>query len=73
LDTKSFGGNLALKVDTAKAFDTLEWSFFIHVLTKFGFIATFCDWIKTILDSTHLSISINGTQHGYFKCTRGVR
>lgn len=37
LDTKSFGGNVALKVDIAKAFDTLEWSFLIQVLKKFGF------------------------------------
>lgn len=33
----------------------------------------FCDWIKSILESAHLSISINGSRHGYFQCTRGVR
>jgi len=73
LDTKSFGENLALKVDIVKEFDTLELSFFIQVLKQFGFSDTFCSWIKAILDSAHLSISINGTQHGYFKCSRGVR
>jgi len=28
LHNKDFGGNLALKIDITKAFDTLEWSFF---------------------------------------------
>lgn len=73
LDTKSFGGNIALKVDIAKAFDTLEWDFLIHVFKKFGFSDVFCSWIMFILESAHLSISINGSMHGYFKCTRGTR
>jgi len=73
LDTKPFGGNIILKVDITKAFDTLEWDFLIHVLKKFGFGDVFCSWIMAILESTHLSISINGSMHGYFKCTRGVR
>lgn len=62
-----------MKVDIAKAFDTLEWSFLIEVLKKFGFNNTFCIWIESILKSAYLSISINGIQHGYFHCTRGVR
>ena len=73
LDKKSFGGNLAMKVDIAKAFDALEWSFLIQVLKKFGFNNTFCIWIESIINLEYLSISINGTQHGYFHCTRGVR
>jgi hypothetical protein len=28
LHNKSFGGNVAFKVDIAKAFDTVEWGFF---------------------------------------------
>jgi hypothetical protein len=37
LHNKSFGGNLALKIDIAKAFDTLDWSFLLKVLKTFGF------------------------------------
>jgi hypothetical protein len=37
LHNKSFGGNLALKIDIAKAFDTLDWSFLFKVLKTFGF------------------------------------
>lgn len=73
LDKRSFGGNLDLKKDVSKAFDTLNWDFLIIVLHKFGFNATFCNWIKAILLSATISISINGSQKGYFKCNRGVR
>jgi len=49
-----------LKIDIAKAFDTLEWSFLIHVLRAYGFNETFCNWIQVILKSAYLSISVNG-------------
>lgn len=73
LHKKSFGGNLALKVDIAKAFDTLDWSFLILVLEAFGFNRIFCNWIKAILSSAKMSIAINGKLHGFFSCSRGVR
>ncbi|KAK2416760.1 hypothetical protein QL285_039127 [Trifolium repens] len=73
LHTKVFRGNLALKIDVTKAFDTLEWSFLIKVLRSFGFSETFCSWIDMILKSASLSISINGKLHDYFSCKRGVR
>jgi hypothetical protein len=42
LDKKCFGGNLALKIDVSKAFDTLDWGFLMNVLRGFGFNETFC-------------------------------
>ncbi|KAK2368688.1 hypothetical protein QL285_081866 [Trifolium repens] len=73
LHNKSFGGNLALKIDISKAFDTLEWSFLLKVLHCFGFNEVFCNWIHVILQSAFLSISVNGRAEGYFNCSRGVR
>nr|ABD28670.2 RNA-directed DNA polymerase (Reverse transcriptase) [Medicago truncatula] len=73
LDNKSFGGNLALKIDVTKAFDTLNWDFLLLVLKTFGFNELFCNWIKTILHSSKMFISMNGAQHGFFNCNRGVR
>lgn len=73
LHKKSYGRNLALKIDISKAFDTLDWSFLLNVLKCFGFNDTFCNWIDVILRSATLSVSINGNQHGYFHCNRGVR
>jgi hypothetical protein len=71
LHKKYFGGNLAIKIDIAKVFDTIYWNFLIKVLKVFGFNNTFCDWIHLILHSTKLSISINGKSDGYFTCSRG--
>lgn len=73
LDKKAFGGNLALKIDIKKAFDTMDWHFLLKVLQTFGFHNTFCNWVKAILDSAKLSISVNGHSVGYFSCKRGVR
>lgn len=73
LHKKSFGGNLAIKIDIAKAFDTLDWNFLLKVLNAFGFSPLFCNWIHTILHSAKLSISINGKHEGFFACSRGVR
>jgi hypothetical protein len=73
LHNKTFGGNLAMKIDITKAFDTLDWSFLIKVLLQFGFNTTFCNWIKAILSSATMSVSLNGAQKGFFKCLRGVR
>ncbi|XP_019447270.1 PREDICTED: uncharacterized protein LOC109350495 [Lupinus angustifolius] len=73
LDHKIFGGNLAIKIDIKKAFDTLDWDFLLLTLKQFGFNHKFGNWIKIILDSARLSINVNDKMVGFFKCTRGVR
>lgn len=49
LDRKIRCGNVGIKVDIAKAFDTLNWSFLSEVLTRFGFSSKFLKFIHTIL------------------------
>lgn len=73
LDKRSFGGNVALKIDIRKVFDSLDWNFLIKVLLAFGFDSKFCKLVETILFSSKLSISVNGKATGYFSCMRGVR
>jgi hypothetical protein len=73
LHKKAYGGNIALKIDIKKAFDTVSWRFLIHVLRCFRFNQIFCDWILTILHSARISININGKAMGFFACSRGVR
>jgi len=73
LDKRQYGGNIALKVDISKAFDTLDWNFLIMVLHNFGFNTTFINWILAILQSARLSILVNGKAVGFFSFSRGVR
>ncbi|KAL6126211.1 hypothetical protein ACLB2K_074262 [Fragaria x ananassa] len=72
LDRECKAGNIAIKFDVRKAFDTLDWGFLLRVLEAFGFSNLFQDLIKTILGSAHLSILINGATEGFFTCSRGV-
>lgn len=71
LNSKYFSGNVALKIDISKAFDTLDWSFIIKTLNCFGFNSIFCQWIKVVMYSAHLSIGFNGKLVGYFQCSNG--
>lgn len=73
LDKRSFGGNIAMKIDIKKAFDTMDWTFLLQVLKSFGFHSTLCNWICVILHSAKLSFSVNGHAVGHFSCKRGVR
>jgi len=73
LPTKRFGGNVAVKVDIRKDFDTMDWNFLLLVLKMFGFHPVFCDWIRAILHSARLSVMVNGNVVGFFPCKRGVR
>lgn len=73
LDHRLFGGNLAMKFDIKKAFNTIDWLFLLKVLSVFGFDAKFCSWVKTILKSAKLSFLVNGNTIGFFSCKRGAR
>ncbi|XP_024630075.1 uncharacterized protein [Medicago truncatula] len=73
LEKRQYGGNVALKVDIAKAFDTLDWNFLLAVLQRFGFDEKFVHWILVILQSARLSVLVNGKAVGFFTCSHGVR
>jgi hypothetical protein len=46
LSKKSFAGNLALKIDITKAFDTLDWNFLLSILKQFASITSFAPGLK---------------------------
>lgn len=73
LENKSFRGNLAIKLDIRKAFDTIDWKFLLKVLQAFGFDPIFCNWINVIIHSVKVSFLVNGKPIGVFNCKRGVR
>lgn len=64
---------LTIKVDIAKAFDTLRWDFVIHCLSALNLPAKYIQWITECITTPSYSIGINGSIHGYFKGSRGLR
>ncbi|PKA48832.1 Putative ribonuclease H protein [Apostasia shenzhenica] len=67
------GGNIALKLDMEKAYDRMEWSFVMQMLTKFGFSPIFRNIISNFISNSWFSLLINGKQTGFFKSSRGLK
>ena len=49
-----------LKLEFAKAFDTLDWAFLLKVLQARGFGTRWCGWISSLLSLGFFSVLING-------------
>ena len=63
----------AVKVDISKAFDSVQWSFFLKVLEALNLPEKFILWIKRCIEMASFSIQINGELAGYFNSKRGLR
>ena len=64
---------MAVKTDIIKAYDRLEWGFLERVLLQKGFAPTWVSWIMECVRSVSFSVLINGTPHGFFEPSRGIR
>lgn len=64
---------MALKIDMVKAYDSVEWNFFIAVMKRLRFNARFCSWIYECISTTLFSVMLNGSPEGYFCPQRGLR
>ena len=62
-----------LTADIEKAFDSMDHTFLIAALNKFGFGDYFIDWIKVLLNDNESCIINGGTTSKYFKLLRGAR
>jgi hypothetical protein len=62
-----------LKVDLAKAFDSVAWSFLMEIFEHLGFSAAWCEWVANMLRSSSTQVLMNG-QVGRRICHgRGLR
>ncbi|KAK1587186.1 hypothetical protein Q3G72_010418 [Acer saccharum] len=73
LHKKMIGGNVMVKLDMAKAYDRVNWSFLLEVLKAFGFSDSFRKIIYNCVGSPWFSVMMNGTFKGFFQSARGLR
>ena len=62
-----------MTIDIEKYFDSLDHTFLISALEKFGFGKTFIDWIKIFLNEQESYVINGGTTAKYFKLEKGAR
>lgn len=73
LDRPTRGGHVLIKLDMAKAFDRVCWTYLEKIVTKFGFHPRMLRLIINNLAVTRCSILINGKPAGFFEISRGVK
>lgn len=64
---------ILLKVDLAKAFDTVAWPFMLEVLDHIGFPLRWRDWLSAMLGSASTKVLVNGRPGRRICHARGLR
>nr|GFC27865.1 RNA-directed DNA polymerase, eukaryota, reverse transcriptase zinc-binding domain protein [Tanacetum cinerariifolium] len=62
-----------LKVDFAKAYDSVRWDYLIDVLEAFGFGMTWCQWIRGLCCFAKASVLVNGSPSREFQFQCGLK
>lgn len=64
---------MLLKLDMEKAFDRMEWDFLHQVLQLYGFPTATINLIMNAIQTSSMSLLVNGQHSPPFKPTRGLR
>jgi hypothetical protein len=64
--------SLLLKIDIAKAFDSMVWPFLLKILGHLGFPKTWRDWISCLLSTSSTRILMNGKPYQKILHARGL-
>lgn len=70
---KGKAGACAIKLDMAKAYDRVEWSYLQGIMLKLGFAESFVQVVMKCVSSVSFSVRVNGNLSKPFKPSRGVR
>ncbi|KAF8674304.1 hypothetical protein HU200_048128 [Digitaria exilis] len=70
---KAKKASLLLKLDISKAFDTVDWSFLLHVLEAMGFGTRWRNWISALISTSSTCIILNGEPGRRITNMRGLR
>jgi hypothetical protein len=64
---------LVIKLDFAKAFDTVNWDALDTIMQARGFSTTWRRWMMEILHSSRSAVLVNGCPGPWISCRRGLR
>ena len=64
---------LFLKLDIAKAFDSVRWDYLMEVLEQFGFQSKWRAWVSILLATSSTSVILNGCKGNWFRHYTGLR
>ncbi|XP_063941514.1 uncharacterized protein LOC135149664 [Daucus carota subsp. sativus] len=67
------GKGFILKLDFEKAFDSVNWDFLFSTLEAMNFDQKWIRWIKSILESSRISVLVNGSPSKEFSPGKGLR
>ncbi|XP_073151847.1 uncharacterized protein [Henckelia pumila] len=73
LNLPARGGNAILKLDMAKAYDKVQWSFLLEALRQFGFSEQVVRMVHACIYFCKFLGNVNGTPAGLFGSTKGLR
>ena len=62
----------AVKIDISKAFDSVQLSFLLSILSAIKLPDKFITWVKKCIELASFSVQINGELAGYFNSSRGL-
>ena len=65
--------SLLLKVDFEKTYGSVNWAFLDYMIDRFGLNAKLRKWIQFCLESSSISILVNGSHTKEFKIYSGLR
>lgn len=65
--------SMFIKLNMAKAYDRVRWSFLQKILRAFGFADEWVQWVMICVTSTSFSVLINGDHTKLFGASRGLR
>jgi len=61
------------KVDYEKAYDSVMWNFIYYMMERLDFCGRWIKWIRACLESSSVSLLVNGSPTGEFKPLKGLR
>ena len=67
------GSRVLVTLDTAKAFDSVEWRYLWRCLETYGFGPKFCKWVSLLYHNPTARVVANGWTSPLFALSRGTR